>query len=187
MPDRLLPTLLAAVGLLLTTVCAFMVLPAGAGTGSAVAQAGPLDTLGAFFDDMGRSIRQTTRKITGGTPPRRQRPSTPAAGGLALKIERSALVPTEVHTGEEVTLILRYAISGAPAKGVVVREKSTLGRGGKNLTVLKDESGTKENGTWENTLSFAVPGSAKPGQYTVSMQVSAQGQTRSTRHAFTVR
>ena len=85
------------------------------------------------------------------------------------------------------TLTLQYMIMGAPEKGVTIREKSSLIRDGKELTVLKEESSEKENGTWENTLSFAVPESAQPGKFTVTLQISAQGQTRSTRRSFTVR
>jgi hypothetical protein len=70
---------------------------------------------------------------------------------------------------------------------VTIREKSSLSGDGKELTVLKDESSEKENGTWENTLSFSVPESAKPGKYMVTLQISAQGQTRSARRSFTVR
>jgi hypothetical protein len=84
-------------------------------------------------------------------------------------------------------LTLQYTIIGAPEKGVTIREKSSLSREGKVLTVLKDESSRKENGTWENTLSFAVPKSAKPGKYSVNLQISAQGQARSARRTFTVR
>ncbi len=62
-----------------------------------------------------------------------------------------------------------------------------MSREGKELTVLKDESTERENGTWENTLTFAVPESAQSGKYTVTLRVSAQGQTRTAQRSFTVR
>jgi hypothetical protein len=145
----------------------------------------PRVSVGTFIDGVGRSIRQTTRRITG-EPAQRPAP-LPPPDGVLLKIERSTLVPTEVYKGEQVTLTLRYQISGAPEKGVTLQEKSTLSRGGKELTVLKEESSEKENGVWENTMRFAVPGSAKPGRYTVTLQISAQGQSQSARHSFLVR
>ena len=88
--------------------------------------------------------------------------------------------------GDQVTLTLQYALMGAPPAGVKVTDKSTLLIGGKELTVLKNESSTKENGTWESTLTFAVPESAAPGKYTVLQELSAQGKTRNARRSFTV-
>jgi len=175
--DRYFFVLVAVVWFLLSG-CSPMVFTAGAG---------PLDTIGSFFDDLGRSISQTTRRITGEPSGRRSAPVSAPSDGFILKIERSTLVPTVVYRGEQVTLILRYLIGGAPEQGVTVREKSALSSEGKELKVLKDESSEKENGTWENTLSFAVPASAKPGKYAVTLQVSAQGKTRNVRHSFTVR
>ena len=170
---------------------------AGAGAGYVATQEKPRSQVEIFFNDLGRSIRQTTRRISAGLPGRRpasyreptSRPSVASEprSGFALKIQRSTLAPPTVNKGEQVTLTLQYMIMGAPEKGVTIREKSSLNRDGKELTVLKDESSEKENGTWENTLSFAVPASAQSGKFTVTLQISAQGQTRSTRRSFTVR
>ena len=165
--------------------CAPVVFTAGAGAGYVATQEKPRSAIESFFDDLGKSIRQTTRLLTGES--KETRAAVPGyRGGLALRIKKSTLAPTEVHTGEQVTLTLQYIVLGAPAAGISVRERSALNKDGKELTVLKDESGTKENGTWENTLSFAVPESAKPGKYTVTLQISTQGQSRSTRRTFTV-
>jgi len=170
---------------------------AGAGAGYVATQEKPRNQFEIFFNDLGRSIRHTTRKISGALPGRRpttygearsRRPVASAPrSGFALKIQRSTLAPLVVHKGEQVTVTLQYMIMGAPEKGVTIREKSSLNREGKELTVLKEESNEKENGTWENTLSFAVPAGAQPGKYTVTLLITAQGQTRSTRRSFTVR
>lgn len=164
--------------------CAPLVFTAGAGAGYTATQEKPRNSIESFFEDLGRSIRQTTRKITGA---RRSADGTTRSGAFGVRILRSTLAPTKVYKGEQVTMTLQYQITGAPAKGVSVREKGTLLKEGKELTVLKDESNMRENGTWENTLSFAVPESAKGGSYAVSLQVSAQGQTRNARHAFTLK
>ena len=185
MPGKLTLLLLIATCFLVSG-CAPLLLTAGAGAGYVATKKEPRSKVETFFDDLGRSIRQTTRKITGGSSGSRSS-SAAYRGGLALKIQRSTLAPTEAYKGEQVTLTLQYTIIGAPKKGVTIREKSSLSREGKVLTVLKDESSRKENGTWENTLSFAVPKSAKPGKYSVNLQISAQGQARSARRTFTVR
>jgi hypothetical protein len=189
LPDPMsgkLTLLLLIVTCFLVNGCAPLLLTAGAGAGYVATKKEPRNKVETFFDDLGRSIRHTTRKITG-APSGSRSTSTANRGGSALKIQRSTLAPTVAYKGEQVTVTMQYAISGAPKKGVTVREKSSLSKGGKVLRVLKDESSRKENGTWENTLSFAVPKSATSGTYTVNLQVSAQGQVRSARRTFTVR
>jgi hypothetical protein len=185
MPIKLSLALVLALTLLLTG-CAPLIFTAGAGAGFVATQEEPRSKVGDFFDDLGRSIKQTTRKITGTKPPRT--PTTAgAAGGLVLAIKNSRVAPTKVAPGDQVQLTLRYVILGAPEKGIKLREKNTLTMGGQELSVLKDETDDKENGTWENTLTFAIPDSAKPGKYTITQQISARGQTRSSRRSFTVK
>ena len=85
------------------------------------------------------------------------------------------------------TVTLQYALSGGPAGGSRVEVQRSLLREGKRLTVLNTETATRENGTWENTLTFAVPDSARPGRYAVRQEISARGLTRTTERGFTVR
>jgi hypothetical protein len=169
----------------LLTGCAPVIFTAGAGAGYVATHEEPRSKVEMFFDDLARSIRQTTRRITGGQPSQPTK-AAGAATGLALKIDKSSIAPATVKPGDQVKLTLRYVITGAPKKGAQIREKSTLASGGKELTVLKDETVGKDNGIWENTLTFAVPASAKPGKYTITQLISAQGQNRSSRRSFTV-
>jgi hypothetical protein len=106
--------------------------------------------------------------------------------GFILTLQNASISSDTVKTGEEVKFVLRYVVMGAPAEGVKVAGKSTLSTAGKELMVLENNSATKENGTWENTLTFAVPGSATPGKYTITQELSAQGLTRSSQRSFTV-
>jgi len=172
-PIRPIPILLLSVALLLT----------GCATPPAFRE--PLRQVDQFFQDLGNSINRTTRKITGEQPTRRQINYQPQ-NGFVFKIQKATLTPTKVKKGEQVKLTLRYVIMGAPADGLKVTEKSRLLRDGKVLTVLKDDASSKENGTWENTFTFAVPDSASPGKYTLVQELSAQGQTRSSQRSFTV-
>lgn len=143
-----------------------------------------------FFDDLGRSISQTTRRLTGedqgNRRPVRSRSQVQTPNALALKVLQTSLKPVSVRPGEQVQVVLRYSIAGAPAQGLSLQVKSILLRDGKELTVLKEESSTKENGEWEDTLSFVVPSSANPGKYMVTMRISGQGQSRSVQRSFTV-
>ena len=145
----------------------------------------PIRKVDNFLQDLGRSIKRTTRKITSAQPARRQRNGVPQ-NGMVFTIQKVSIAPGKVKKGEQVTLTLQYVIMGAPAAGLKVTEKTTLVAGNKELTVLKDESTTKEDGTWEDTLTFAVPESATPGKYTIIQELRGQGQTRSSRRSFTV-
>lgn len=106
--------------------------------------------------------------------------------GFVFTFKNASITSDTVKKGEEIRLVLRYVIMGAPAEGVKVAGKSTLSTDGKELMVLDDKSTTKENGTWENTLTFAVPDSATPGKYTITQELSAHGLTRRTQRSFTV-
>lgn len=145
-----------------------------------------------FFDDLGRSISQTTRRLTGEDQGSRQpvrsrtQPQVQPSNALSLKVLQTSLKPVSVRPGDKVQVVLRYSIAGAPAHGLSLQGKSILLQEGKELTVLKEESSTKENGEWEDTLSFVVPTSAKPGKYMVTMRISGQGQTRTAQRSFTV-
>jgi len=179
-------SLLCGLALLLEG-CAPLVLTVGAGTSYAANRARSRSTVEIFFDDLGRSIQQTTRRLTGtGGRPRKTTSTSKSRNGLALKILQCSLAPSKVHPGDQVKVVLQYSIAGAPTAGVELVEKNSLMQGGKVLTVLKDERSTKESGTWENTLSFAVPQSAKPGEYTVKLQVSSKGTRRTVQRSFSV-
>ena len=148
-----------------------------------------------FFDDLGRSISQTTRRLTGedqgSRRPVRSSRTQPQSQGqspnaLTLKVLQTSLKPVSVHPGDKVQVVLRYSISGAPSQGIALQQKSILLQDGKELAVLKEEGSTKEDGEWEDTLSFVVPSSAKAGKYMVTMRISGQGQSRSVQRSFTV-
>jgi len=141
-----------------------------------------------FFDDLGRSISQTTRRLTGdgqnNSRPAKNR--SKAQSALVLKVLQTSLKPVSVHPGDQVQVVLRYSIAGAPSQGLQLQKKSILLQDGKELVVLKEETSSKENGEWEDTLSFVVPSSAKPGKYMVTMRISGQGQSRTVQRSFTV-
>ena len=145
----------------------------------------PIRTVDNFFQNIGRSIQRTTRKITSEQPTRKQT-RYQSHNTLVCTIQKASIAPDAVIKGKQVTVTLQYVIKGAPTAGLKVTEKCILFADGKKLTVLKNESTTKENGTWESTMTFAVPDSATPGIYTVLQELSVQGKTRRSRRSFTV-
>ncbi len=92
--------------------------------------------------------------------------------------------PATVGKGATVTVTLQYALSGGPGAAAGSRSSAACS-GRKRLTVLNTETATRENGTWENTLTFAVPDSARPGRYAVRQEISARSRTRTTERGFT--
>ena len=177
-------TLLIAT-LVLLTGCVPLFVAVGAGTGYLVADQESRQKVDHFFRDLNRSVKKTTRRLHGGQRTEKQL-SSHKATGFMLTIQQDALSPTTVNPGERVNVTIQYAITGAPPAGIRITKQQILFFQGKQLTVINNESTTKKNGTWENTLAFAVPKSAQPGTYTVAQEISAQGLTRSTRRSFTV-
>ena len=171
---RLLLVLLLACGPWLTGCAAPVSIAAGVGTGY------------AMTDDRSRSVKQTTRRLAGDRPARKTAVSGRTAA-FTLRVRKTTLAPATVGKGATVTVTLQYALSGGPADGSRVEVKRSLLKEGKRLTVLNTETATRENGTWENTLTFAVPDSATPGRYAVLQEISARGLTRTTQRPFTVR
>jgi hypothetical protein len=171
---------------LLLEGCSPLVFTSGGGNGSAASKPKHRNAVEAFFDDLGQSIKQTTRRLTGTGGEGRKRTATKAQSGLTLKVLQASLEPAKVHSGEQVKVVLQYSIAGAPAAGVALQEKTSLQQGDKLLVVLKEETSSKENGKWENTLSFAVPKSAQAGTYTVKLRLIAQGKSRTVQRSFSV-
>ncbi len=181
-------TLLSCLFLLHGTLtgCAPAFIAAGAGAGYLATHESSRHKVQRFFHDLSRSIKQTTRKVYD-EQRTSQQINYEQSRGFVLKISKVSLSPVTVGKGGKVKLIVEYVILGGPEQGVKIEEKQTLLCNGEELTVLNNESTTKENGTWEDTLTFAVPDSAESGKYVVVQEMKAQGITRSTRRSFTVK
>jgi hypothetical protein len=183
---RLLLVLLLAGGPLLAGCAAPVIIAAGVGTGYVMTDDRSRRKVDRFFQDLSRSVRQTTRRLSGDRPARRSSASGRKTD-FTLRVRKTTLTPATVGKGATVTVTLQYALSGGPGGGSRVEVQRSLLREGKRLTVLNTETATRENGTWENTLTFAVPDSARPGRYAVRQEISARGLTRTTERGFTVR
>lgn len=96
--------------------------------------------------------------------------------GFKLDMKGGGVSPSVASPGDKVTATVQYATLGAPPGGVQVHEMRTLKKDGEALLVLHDETVTREDGTWENTLEFQIPNDAEPGTYTVAETVIAEGQ-----------
>jgi len=227
---RLFIVLLIAAHLFLTGCAAAPLLLATGAAGYLATQEEPRQKFEKFLQDLDKSIKQTTQRISDEQPTEEidskqpvekqsgeqpteeityEKPVRRIAGEKPVKknvvekpvgkqisqnfpsrfvltFQNASITSDTVKKGEEIRLVLRYVIMGAPAEGVMVAGKSTLSTEGKELMVLDDKSTTKENGTWENTLTFAVPDSATSGKYTITQELSAHGLTRRTQRSFTV-
>jgi hypothetical protein len=166
--------------------CAPLFLAAGAGTGYVVTQKDGMAKVDRFFSDLEQSIRKSTRRLYSQARTLKMFPAE-RGKGLVLKIHKESVAPATAGKGDRVTVTIQYAVMGAAGSGVEVRERRALLFAGKELTVLSEDTTSRSNGTWENTLTFAVPASAEDGTYTVVQEVSAQGQKRTARSSFAVR
>ncbi len=166
--------------------CFPLFLAAGAGTGYVMTHREPKAKVDKFFNDLERSIRKTTRRIYSEERTKKKLAGEPDNGEMVLKIHKDSVSPGKVAGGERVKVTIQYAVMGTAETGVEIQERRTLVFGGKVLTTLSEDSTIRSNGTWENTLTFAVPSSAEPGTYTVTQEIAAKGLKRTARSSFKV-
>ncbi len=152
--------------LLLTGGCAPVFLAAGAGVGYYAGNKKAARKVDRFFHDLAASIRTSSRRTTGARQTEK-RFGRDKGAGARIRLEKSVLVPARVARGEQVTTVITYAVLGAPAGGVRVEETRELWLDNRKLSLLRRETITRKNGTWESTLVFRVPRTAKPGHYRV--------------------
>lgn len=186
MASRLLLILLLVCGPWLPGCAAPVIIAAGAGTGYVMADDKSRRKVDRFFKDISRSVKQTTRRLTR-EQPRKKTTAPGKQGRFALRINKTGLHPARVHSGDTVVVTLQYTVNGGPAGGSQIEVKRRLLKDGKEPTVLNTETATRKNGTWEDTLTFAVPDSATPGRYAVVQQISARGVKRTIQRPFMVR
>ena len=136
---RLLLVLLLACGPWLTGCAAPVIIAAGVGTGYVMTDDRSRRKVDRFFQDLSRSVKQTTRRLSGDQPARRTSVSGRTAA-FTLRVRKTTLAPATVGKGATVTVTLQYALSGGPADGSRVEVKRSLLKEGKRLTVLNTET-----------------------------------------------
>lgn len=166
--------------------CFPLFLAAGAGTGYVIADRESKAKVDKFFSDLERSIRKTTRRIYSEDRTKKKFTAEQGNGEMVLKIHKDSVSPDKVARGERVRVTIQYAVMGAAEAGVEIQERRALVFGSKELTLLSEDSTIRSNGTWENTLTFAVPASAEPGTYTVTQEIATKGLKRTARSSFKV-
>ncbi len=180
------PLLIPVLGfLLLSGGCAPVFLATGAGVGYYAGNKKAARKVNRFFHDLAESIRTSSRRTSGA----RQTEKAYGRGtesGPRLRLETSVLVPVKVARGEQVTTAITYAVLGAPAGGIRVEETRELWQGSRKLSLLRRETITRKNGTWESTLIFRVPQSARPGRYRVVQYVRLGDSRLKAESGFTV-
>ena len=177
--------LLPACSLLTAQGCVPLFLAAGAGAGYVATNKKAAHKFDKFLHDLARSITISAHRITGyrqTAKKYRYRKGT----GATVRLQKTSLGPKTVGRGDKVTAVMIYAVLGAPAKGMVVREKRELWFSGHKLSTLQNKSIRRKNGTWKSRLVFKVPQSALNGTYEVKQQISLQGKARKTTRKFTL-
>ncbi len=180
----------ATLALLLVTLlgsgCAPVLLAAGAGAGYYAGNKKAARKVDRFFRELADSITTSSRRTSGARQTERLHGYSRGSGAL-VELQQSTLRPKKVARGEKVTVTITYAVMGAPQDGIRVRETRELRMGGRRLSLLRQENLTRKNGTWESTLVFRVPTTARKGTYEVLQSVRAEGTELRTRAVFTVR
>lgn len=105
--------------------------------------------------------------------------------GFQLDVREGNVSPSVVAPGGKVQAIMEYATLGTGG-GVAVQEARVL-KTQNDSVKLDQETVTRTDGTWQNTLEFQVPSDAPAGQYRVTQKVEAQGKSASEMLIFDVR
>ncbi|HHD62821.1 MAG TPA: hypothetical protein ENK96_00320 [Desulfobulbaceae bacterium] len=172
--------------LLLLQGCAPLILAAGAGAGYLAVDKRAARKVDQSLRDLSKSITISSRRILGNRRTEKKY-RYKRGSGSTVRLQETSLAPGTVHRGDRVTSILVYGVLGAPADGLIIREKRELWFNNKKLCTLRDESISRKNGTWKSRLVFKVPGSAANGTYIVKQQISYKGKKQRSKKEFIVR
>lgn len=115
-----------------------------------------------------------------GSPPSRPTPSHPTAAAASsrpeLRMVAVGVEPLQAAPGEEISLVLTFAVDGAPpGSGLEVVERREILSGDTRLTVLEERL-QRGNGTFTSRQPVQMPAGLAPGVYTLRASVSAAGQ-----------
>jgi hypothetical protein len=103
-----------------------------------------------------------------------------------VAIERAEVTPSVVSPGQQVNLGVTYTIltpSNTPVSVTLVRE---VRYGGNLLGQPYQTTVSNSNGTFTDTVAYALPSNATPGNYTVTERVLSSYGTAQRDAYFTV-
>jgi predicted small secreted protein len=93
--------------------------------------------------------------------------------GVKIVGESGAASPTAIRPGGTVTTSVQYAVLGAGASGITVKETRTLRQNGRIIKQVSSQDFVRTDGTWESTQEINFPSNAPAGTYEVAQTVSA--------------
>ena len=172
-------------GLLLLQGCVPLIVAAGAGAGYLVADKKAARKVDKFLKDLWKTSSTSARRISG-TMQTEKKYKYKKGSEPTVRLQETSLKPSTVARGESITIIVIYGVMGSPSGGLTITEKKELWFNEKRLTVLQDESVSRENGTWKSRLVFKVPESADKGTYTVKQSIVSKGKKNKSEKKFTV-
>jgi hypothetical protein len=116
------------------------------------------------------------------TPPasRAEAPTAPSLSVVAVSVQ-----PAQIRRGEQVDLVVHYAVGG-PASGLPVEERRELTKDGVAIVQMNDTL-TRAPGSHTSARPVRVPADAAPGIYTVRITLVAAGAQASGTALFEVR
>jgi hypothetical protein len=111
--------------------------------------------------------------------------AAPAAVAPSLSIVAVSAQPAQIRRGENVDLVVHYAVGG-PASGLRVEERRELTKDGVAIVQMSDTL-TRTAGSHTSARPVRVPSDAAPGIYTVRITLVAAGAEASGTALFEVR
>lgn len=111
--------------------------------------------------------------------------AAPAPVAPSLSVVAVSVQPAQIRRGEQVDLVVHYAVGG-PASGLRVEERRELTKDGVAIVQMSDTL-TRAAGTHTSARPVRVPADAAPGIYTVRITLIATGAEASGTALFEVR
>lgn len=94
--------------------------------------------------------------------------------GKVVQVHSQSVEPsTQFHPGDVVTVRFRYIVMDPHQYEVAVHETKSLWYHGAKKAVFEDQTITRENGTYESTISFQIATDAKKGNYVIRQDLNS--------------
>lgn len=79
--------------------------------------------------------------------------------------------PYSIKRGKDITVTIRYRIKDVLGSGTLVKGRTSIHKGNKEISVIQKSESIVENGEWENFLVFGIPVSLAKGSYKIKVQL----------------
>ena len=89
-----------------------------------------------------------------------------------VELKSITISPNATRRGQDITITTRYSIKDATESGTLLKERISILKGSKDISVILDDENIVKNGVWENFLTVGIPANLTKGKYEIKVQLS---------------